>query len=67
MKAPELPAEELYDLASDPLEMRNLAADPAARATLDQMRNALRKAVEETGFRGGIADGPRDAAALAPK
>jgi arylsulfatase A-like enzyme len=53
MKAPELPAEELYDLASDPLEMRNLAADPAARATLDQMRNALRKAVEETGYPGG--------------
>lgn len=30
----ELPVEEFYDLQNDPFEMRNLAADPAASATL---------------------------------
>jgi N-sulfoglucosamine sulfohydrolase len=37
------PAEELYDLRTDPSEVRNLAADPAHRATLERMRAELTK------------------------
>jgi uncharacterized sulfatase len=35
------PAEELYDLASDPWEQRNLAADPAHVGRLAQLRSEL--------------------------
>jgi arylsulfatase A-like enzyme len=35
--------EELYDVQSDPHEVKNLAADPAHRETLDRLRNALRE------------------------
>jgi uncharacterized sulfatase len=35
------PAEELYDLAADPHETRNLAADPAHASTLARLRQAL--------------------------
>src|SRR3546814_8910130 len=34
--------EELYDLANDPREMRNLAADPAHAAQLQRLRARLR-------------------------
>jgi hypothetical protein len=34
------PAEELFDIERDPLELRNLAADPASRSTLEEMRRA---------------------------
>jgi arylsulfatase A-like enzyme len=53
MKPPELPAEELYDLQNDPLEMKNLARDPAASAALNQMRDALKKTVDDTQYPGG--------------
>lgn len=36
------PSEELYDLERDPDNVENLASDPARRAVLDRMRNALR-------------------------
>lgn len=35
------PAEELYDVAKDPHELNNLAADPAYRPVLEQMRRDL--------------------------
>lgn len=38
---PSRPAEELYDVESDPYEIRNLADDPAYRAERDRLRAAL--------------------------
>jgi N-sulfoglucosamine sulfohydrolase len=43
------PPEELYDLQADPLEIHNLARDPAMQSTLLEMRNALEKWQLETG------------------
>ncbi|HEY7640534.1 MAG TPA: sulfatase [Steroidobacteraceae bacterium] len=42
------PAEELYDLRTDPQEVRNLAADPAQRAVLERMRADMAKFRAET-------------------
>jgi hypothetical protein len=49
-----LPYEELYDLQSDPFEMRNLAGDAAALTTLNQLRDTLRRTLDETGYPGGF-------------
>jgi len=46
------PAEELYDLASDPHERRNLAADPKFNTPLDLSRNALDDWMEQQGDKG---------------
>ena len=43
-----VPALELYDLHSDPDELRNLAADPGPRATRDRLYAALRDWVRAT-------------------
>lgn len=43
------PAEELYDLSRDPHEVRNLAADPAHRRTLERMRAEHLRWQRETG------------------
>lgn len=52
------PSEELYDLTSDPHEIRNLleANDPLARAALLKMRAALDVWIAETGDRGSQAE-----------
>jgi arylsulfatase A-like enzyme len=50
--APTMPAEELYDLESDPHEMRNLAALPEHTQTLARLRGALEKWIEETNDQG---------------
>lgn len=42
------PAYELYDLESDPDELRNLAADPAHRATLEAMQARLERFQKST-------------------
>jgi arylsulfatase A-like enzyme len=41
--------DELYDLGADPHELRNLAADPDHRATLDEMARRMWRWVAETG------------------
>ncbi len=46
------PAEELYDLSADPHEVRNLAADPRYRTTLEAMRQKLADWEERTGDQG---------------
>jgi arylsulfatase A-like enzyme len=43
------PREELFDLESDPLCMKNLAADPRYRETLHELRNAMVEWRESTG------------------
>lgn len=50
----ELPYDELYDLGQDPLEMRNLAADPSAAGLLREMQGLLRRELESTGYPGGF-------------
>jgi hypothetical protein len=42
------PAEELYDLRSDPSERCNLAEVPSARPVLERMRERLREMMEAT-------------------
>jgi uncharacterized sulfatase len=41
--APRKPIEELYDTQADPHEVRNLAADPAHRETLERLRAECRR------------------------
>lgn len=48
------PSEELYDLESDLLETKNLAADAGASALLNRMRALLKKRLEETAYPGGF-------------
>jgi arylsulfatase A-like enzyme len=55
----EHPAEELYDVAADPHEMKNLAADPRHGATLRQMRERLRAILREQGDEGKVYGKPR--------
>ena len=50
-------AEELYDLATDTLEQRNLAGEPEARPTLERLRDLLRRTLEATGDTVRIAAG----------
>lgn len=54
------PIEELYDLATDPHEVKNLAADPAHLDTLKKLRALLDDWIRDTGDRGVIGEDPLD-------
>jgi hypothetical protein len=51
------PSEELYDMDADPDSVHNLAADPAAHATLERMRAALHKHTIEINDNGFVPEG----------
>jgi len=53
----EKPTEELYDSLADPDNVKNLAADPAHRATLERMRTALRQHTLAIGDNGFLPEG----------
>lgn len=53
------PAEELYDLAADPHEQRNLAADARHATQLRQMRSRLQEWMRESGDRRTVFETPR--------
>ena len=57
--APRRPAEELYDLQSDPYEVHNLSSSPQQSARLKQVRAILDKWIARTGDQGAIAEDPR--------
>ncbi len=46
------PAEELYDLKNDPYEIHNLAADPAHKAKLAELKSTLEKWIKDVGDQG---------------
>src|SRR4030095_3853501 len=50
------PPEELYDLESDPHEIRNVAAEPMYAGKLAELRTALDNWIEQTKDLGGIAE-----------
>jgi hypothetical protein len=50
--APRRPEEELYDVQSDPWEVKNLAADPTYDDRLKRMRQALDDWIKRTGDKG---------------
>lgn len=50
--APFRPEEELFDLQADPHELNNLAANPAYRETLIELRAKLNEWISETGDQG---------------
>jgi hypothetical protein len=58
---PQKPAEELYDVAGDPHQIRNLVDDPAAAAELNRHRKLLADWIAKTGDRGQF---PEDDAGL---
>jgi hypothetical protein len=50
------PPEELYDLETDPYEVKNLAAAPEHQGTLKEMRAALEKWMTDTKDLGAIPE-----------
>ena len=53
------PAEELYDVAKDPYEVNNLAADPAHTEVLERMRRALSDWILKIRDAGFLPEGDR--------
>jgi N-sulfoglucosamine sulfohydrolase len=55
----ERPAEELYDLQSDPMEMRNLATDPAHANRVAELRAQVSAWMKASGDEGKVYSKPR--------
>ena len=57
---PRMPDEELYDLDTDPHEIKNLAASaaPEHQAALKRLRGVLEKWIEEVGDQGRVSESP---------
>jgi N-sulfoglucosamine sulfohydrolase len=60
--APNMPAEELYDLEKDPYQVQNLATDPAHQKILLRLRKAVEGFIQKTGDKGQIPE-PADVVA----
>ena len=60
--APNMPAEELYDLSTDPHEVKNLTQSPEHEATLKRMRTVLEKWIADTQDKGAALESPELAA-----
>ncbi len=58
LAAPTMPAEELYDLESDPWQMHNLAGSPDHAATLKRLRGVLEKWIEDSNDQGRQLEPP---------
>jgi len=58
LMAPTRPSEELYDLASDPYEINNLADSPEHQEVLKLMRAELGRWIEETDDQGRYPEDP---------
>ena len=54
------PVEELFDLSSDPWEVKNLALEPPHAAKLRELRALVDKWVIESGDQGGVIEDPLD-------
>jgi arylsulfatase A-like enzyme len=52
------PEEELYDLHSDPHEIKNLASSAEHKATLERLSSILDNWIRDTGDQGGIPENP---------
>jgi len=62
--APRRPDEELYDIRKDPFEIRNLAASPKHKKTLNKMRAILDKWIKDTRDKGQL---PEKFSAVSPR
>jgi arylsulfatase A-like enzyme len=58
MCAPTMPAEELYNLESDPHEVRNLAGLPEHQRTLRRLSRVLEKWIDDTNDQGRVLEPP---------
>jgi len=61
--APTMPEEELYDMETDPHEIRNLAKSPEHEETLKRMRAAVEKWISDSSDQGKTLEPPEVAAA----
>jgi hypothetical protein len=63
LTAPTMPEEELYDIAADPHETKNLANSPEHATVLKELRGVLEKWIDESNDQGRQLEPPELAAA----